>query len=112
MSSLFAPFFRELLTLDASGNSQEILQQRRYDVFTIQLAWIGAPVGKFTIETSTEGTDWDELGITAAQAVGTESSHTFHINLVTAVSYRVKYTKTSGTGACVITITGIKNGNC
>lgn len=96
----------ELLDLSASCASQGLPYGRHYRGFSIQIVWTGTPTGDFTIETTTDDTNWDPLEIQKASADGSGSSHTFRINLVSNVTYRVKYTRVSGTGTCTMKVTG------
>jgi len=98
---LFSSNHDSIMDLSQS-NISNIIPGRFLNTLDIQCVFTGTPTGTFSVETSDDKVNWDELNIDSKEAIGSGDTHSFHINVISAMFYRVVYNYVSGTGSCTV----------
>lgn len=102
----------------ASSITSNPVEIKLQDNVGLQLDWTGAPVGTFSVQISithtqdlngnvTNAGTWVSLPLSPAiTASGSADSAYIDLNQMSAAYVRLIYTRTSGTGALTVTVTG------
>jgi hypothetical protein len=77
------------------------------DNVAVQLTWTGNAVGVYAAQVSNDRSGWSALDTSGAPSIaGTAGTIMLDLNLTSAPYLRVVYTKTSGTGALTVIVSG------
>lgn len=99
--------FQRELSLDASGYSAGI-RIAYSDNIGIQLEWSGNPVGNFYVQVGLDNVSYVDLDVEAVAAGGSDGVWVYDLNQLSLTWIRIRYDKTSGTGAATIKLHGKK----
>jgi len=87
--------------------TSSIISIQRIDNVAVQLTWTGNAVGTFAVQVSNDQSGWSALDTSGAPSIsGTAGTIMLDLNLTSAPYLRVVYTRTSGTGALTVIVSG------
>lgn len=92
--------------MSATSQTSAIVDARYLEQVGVQFHWTGSPVGVFAINVSADKVNWNSISPVPTAPAGSAGDNYYDITITSAPYLQVVYTKTSGTGALTITITG------